>query len=111
MDKRSSVLDTHWHGKQNGKCCKSTLQWKCNKVDIIHELRQDEFVIDHNDETMMSMIVVENGKPLESYAPPLAPKPVAKIEDPTKIKSVAVQKNPQKMALDKTLFFFILENQ
>ena len=45
--------------------------------------------------------VVENGKPLESYVPPPVPKPVAKIEDPTKVKGAAVQKNPQMMVLDK----------
>ena len=55
--------------------------------------------------------VVENGKPLKSYVPPLAPKPVAKIEGPVKIKRVAVQNNPQMMTLDKVLFCFILVHQ
>ena len=55
--------------------------------------------------------VVENGKPLESYIPPPASKPIAKIEDPAKIKGAAVQKNPQKITLDKALFCFILVHQ
>ena len=49
------------------------------------------------------MLVVENEKLLESYIPPLTPKPVANIEDSAKVKRVVVQKNPQKITLDKAL--------
>ena len=48
--------------------------------------------------------VIENGISLELYVPPPAPKPIAKIEDPTKIKRAAIQKNPQMMTLDKAFF-------
>ena len=57
------------------------------------------------------MLVVENEKLLESYIPPLTPKSVAKIEDSAKVKGVVVQKNPQIMILDKTLFCFTLMYQ